>query len=327
MAKATLIASVASVAVLAAAAAAAPAAALVTLNAAGASFPQAIYTKWFAAASGWNTVVKYAAVGSGAGIKRFAAGTVDFGATDSTLDNKEVAAIPRGVVQIPMVGGAVAVVYNKRGCNLSLSQAQLVQIFLGKLNNWKAVGCAAAPIRVVYRADASGTTASFTTSLLAFSKAWARVGAGKTVKWPVGVGKKGSSGVANFVGATPNTISYVSFGAAQAKGLQIAALANAAGKRVKPTAVTMVAGLSKIPLDGANRGTDPNPKGASSYPIVSYTWVLAYARGNKKLAALRTTLLYMLSPKAQGQANGLGFVRLPAPVRMRSLRAVRSLKA
>jgi len=325
MAKATLFASVAAVAVLATAAA--PAAAQVTLQAAGASFPEAIYTTWFSAASAWNTVVKYAAVGSGAGQKRFAAGTVAFGASDATLNDKAVAAIARGVVQIPMVGGAVAVVYNKPGCAVSLTQAQLVKIFLGTVKNWAAVGCAAAPMRLVYRADASGTTASFTTSLRAFDKAWARVGAGKTVKWPVGVGKRGSSGVANFVAATPNTLSYVSFGTAKARGLQIAALQNAAGRAVKPTAATMVAGLSRIALDKANRGADPNPSGANSYPIVSYTWVLAYARGNKNLGALRRTLTYMLSPAAQKLANGLGFVRLPVAVVKRSQAAVRSLRA
>lgn len=152
------------------------------------------------------------------------------------------------------------------------------------------------------------------------------MGAGKTVKWPAGVGKDGSSGVASFVKATDGAISYVSFGEAKSVGLQTAGLANKVGNVVQPTSKTMVAGLSQIKLDAQNRGADPNPAGKNSYPIVSYTWVLAYAKGNKNVSAVRRTFMYMLSPVAQAMANGVGFVRLPEQVRKQSIKAVESLK-
>lgn len=323
MVKALFIAAVASAVV--AASTATGATGLVSLKAAGASFPETIYKKWFSAGKSFGAKVNYDAVGSGTGVKLFTAGKVDFGASDKTMDDKEVKKVDRGVVQIPMVGGAVAVVYNKK-CDLKLSQAQLVNVFLGKIKNWSALGCPAGPVKVVYRSDSSGTTSSFTTSLLAFNGAWKKVGAGKSVKWPVGVGKDGSSGVASFVKSNDGTISYVSYGKAKSEGLKFAALKNKAGKMVKPTSSTMVAGLSKIKLDGQNRGTDPNPAGPNSYPIVSYTWVLAYKVKNQKLGAVKSTLSYMLSPKAQRMADGAGFVKLPEKVRKVSLKAVQSLK-
>lgn len=316
---------VAAASVVAAASAASGTPFQVMLKAAGASFPETIYNKWFSAVSDKGIKVDYNATGSGTGVKLFTAGAVDFGASDNTMDDAEVKKVGRGVVQIPMVGGAVAVVYNKN-CSLQLTQCQLARVFLGKIRNWSELGCPAGHIKVVHRSDSSGTTASFTTSLLAFTGLWKKVGAGKTVKWPVGVGKDGSSGVASFVKATDGTISYVSFGVATSVGLQTAGLENKKGNVVKPTSMTMVAGLSQIKLDAQNRGADPNPAGDNSYPIVSYTWVLAYATGNKKLSAVRDTFSYMLSPVAQAMANGLGFVRLPEDVRMLSIKAVKSLK-
>jgi phosphate transport system substrate-binding protein len=97
-----------------------------------------------------------------------------------------------------MTAGAIAVAYNHKGCELKLSQAQLVDIFSGKINNYSQLGCAAKPIRVVHRSDGSGTTANFTAHLAATSPAWKEaVGAGKTVKWPTGIGAKGNEGVAS----------------------------------------------------------------------------------------------------------------------------------
>lgn len=309
----------------AAASAATGASSQVMLKAAGASFPETIYNKWFSAVSNKGIKVNYKATGSGTGVKLFTAGAVEFGASDNAMDGAAVKKVGRGVVQIPMVGGAVAVVY-KKNCNLQLTQSQLARVFLGTIRNWSALGCPAGPIKVVYRSDSSGTTASFTTSLLAFSELWKKVGAGKTVKWPVGVGKDGSSGVALFVKANVGSISYVSFGKAKSEGLQTAGLENKKGNVVQLTSKTMVAGLSQVKLDAENRGADPNPAGDDSYPIVLYTWVLAYATGNKKLSALRDTFSYMLSPVAQAMANGLGFVQLPEKVRMLSIKAVQSLK-
>ena len=306
-----------------------PAMAQTRLDGAGASFPAPIYERWFRdlAADG-GPQVNYQATGSGTGVKLFTKNDVDFGASDSAMDNTKVAKVRRGVVQIPMTGGAIAVAYNKPGCDLELSQSQVVGVFMGTVTNWSALGCTPGNITVAHRSDGSGTTAGFTKSLSAFSPTWKdKVGAGKTVEWPVGVGGKGNSGVAGLIQNKVGTIGYVNYGYVQRSGLQTAALQNKAGKYVKPSAATAAEGLSKIVLDDRLRGTDANPAGDNSFPIVSLTWVLAYQTGNgTKLNALKETFNYMLSEAAQGIGDSLGYVPLPDSVLAKSKAAVASLR-
>lgn len=307
----------------------APSPAQTRLDGAGATFPAPIYERWFKdlAADG-GPQVNYQATGSGTGVKLFTNNDVDFGASDSAMDDAKVAKVRRGVVQIPMTGGAIAVAYNKPGCDLRLSQSQVVGIFMGTITNWSALGCAPGGITVAHRSDGSGTTAGFTKSLSAFSSAWkGKVGAGKTVEWPVGVGGKGNSGVAGLIWNKVGTIGYVNYGYVQRSGLQTAALRNKDGNYVKPSAATAAEGLSKIVLDDQLRGTDANPAGANSFPIVSLTWVLAYQTGNgSKLDALKRTFNYMLSDKAQAISDSLGYVPLPDSVVAKSKAAVASLR-
>ena len=154
------------------------------LNGAGASFPAPIYQRWFKDyADKTGNEVNYQAVGSGAGVRQYKAGTTDFGASDKAVSDKKLAGISREMVQIPMTGGAIAVAYNKPGCDLKLSQVELTKVFYGRIDNWSQLGCAAGPITVAVRSDGSGTTAGFTNSLSAFSPYWAaRVGRGKSVE-------------------------------------------------------------------------------------------------------------------------------------------------
>ena len=106
-----------------------------TLSGAGASFPSPIYQRWFQELAGKGVRVNYQSVGSGAGVRQFISRTVDFGASDVPMKAEEIAKVPQGVVQIPMTAGAIAVAYNYPGCDLKLSQAQLVVIFEGKIAN------------------------------------------------------------------------------------------------------------------------------------------------------------------------------------------------
>ena len=299
------------------------------LDGAGASFPAPIYERWFkdlAAAGGPQ--VNYQATGSGTGVKLFTKGDVDFGASDKAMDDAKVAKVKKGVVQIPMTGGAIAVAYNKPGCDLKLSQKQVVGVFMGTISDWKDVGCKAGKISVAHRSDGSGTTAGFTNSLSAFSSEWkTKVGSGKAVEWPVGAGGKGNSGVAALIKNKVGTIGYVNYGYVQRSGLQVAALQNKDGKYVKPNAKTAAAGLGKIKLDDQLRGTDANPSGANAFPIVSLTWALAYKTGNgSNLEAIKETFNYMLSDEAQGISDSLGYVPLPANVVAKSRAAVASLR-
>jgi phosphate transport system substrate-binding protein len=293
------------------------------INGAGATFPAPIYQRWFQdyAASTGNRV-NYQSVGSGAGVRQFIAGTVDFGASDEAISAKDATKVKRGVVQIPMVGGTIAVAYNKPGCSLKLTQKQVVDIFMGRIKDWKQVGCAPGQMRVVYRSDGSGTTYAFTNSLDAFG-GWSP-GVGKAVKWPVGVGGKGNEGVAGNIRQTPGAIGYVNTGFVRANRLQAAALQNKAGKFVLPTAKTGAAALNGIQLDSVMlAGENPNPAGANAYPISTLTWVLAYKNGNgAKTANIRAALNYALSSKAQSIADDLGYVPLSGSVLNRARIAV-----
>ena len=303
---------------------AAPVAALAgpALNGAGATFPAPIYQRWFqdyARTSGSR--VNYQSVGSGAGVRQFVAGTVDFGASDEPIKPTEAAKVKRGVVQIPMVGGTIAVAYNKPGCTLKLTQKQTVDIFAGRIKDWNQVGCAAGKMNVVHRSDGSGTTYAFTNSLDAFG-GWGP-GVGKAVKWPVGVGGKGNEGVAGTIKNTPGAIGYVNTGFVKANKLQAAAIQNKAGKFVLPTAVSGSAALNGIKLDANLAGENPNPAGVNAYPISTLTWILAYKTGNgEKTNDIRAAINYALSSKAQSIADDLGYVPLSGSVLNRARIAV-----
>jgi phosphate transport system substrate-binding protein len=305
--------------------AAVPAAALAgpAINGAGASFPAPIYQRWFADyARTTGNRVNYQSVGSGAGVRQFIAGTVNFGASDEPISTAEASKVKRGVVQIPMVGGTIAVAYNKKGCNLKLTQKQTVDIFAGRIKDWKQLpNCGNGPIRVVYRSDGSGTTYAFTNSLDAFG-GWT-AGASKTVKWPTGVGSKGNEGVAGTIRQTPGSIGYVNTGFVKANKLQAAAIQNKAGKFVLPTAASGAAALNNIKLDANLAGENPNPAGATSYPISTLTWILAYKTGNgANTDAIRKALNYALSSKAQSLADDLGYVPLSGSILNRARIAV-----
>jgi phosphate transport system substrate-binding protein len=293
-----------------------------TLNGAGATFPYPFYARVFSDYSKVSgTRVNYASVGSGAGVRQFLAGTVDFGASDESISAADAAKVKRGVVQIPMVGGTIAVAYNKPGCSLKLTQKQTVDIFAGRIKDWKALGCAAGPITTVYRSDGSGTTYAFTNSLDAFG-GWGP-GVGKAVKWPTGVGAKGNEGVSGRIRQTPGSIGYVNTGFVKANRIQAAAIQNKAGKFVLPTAATGAAALNNIKLDANLAGENPNPAGANAYPISTLTWVLAYRTGNgAKTADIRAALNYALSSKAQSIADDLGYVPLSGSILNRSRIAV-----
>ena len=296
------------------------------LNGAGASFPAPIYQRWFKDyADKTGNQVNYQAVGSGAGVRQYKAGTTDFGASDKAVSDKKLSGISRPMVQIPMTGGAIAVAYNKPGCELKLSQIQLAKIAYGTIQNWSEVGCDAGKMTWVHRSDGSGTTAGFTNSLSAFSPYWdVRVGRGKSVRWPGSnaVGAKGNSGIAGVIKNTPGAIGYLNYGYVKGS-FQQAAIQNKAGNYVTANAETSAAGLSQIKLDSKLRGTDANPAGANAFPIVSLTWILA--EPGHKTDDVKAALRYMLSEDAQSKSDSLGYVPLPEDLRQKSLAAVESL--
>jgi phosphate transport system substrate-binding protein len=295
-----------------------------TLSGAGATFPAPFYQRAFSDLASSGVKVNYQPVGSGAGIRQFVAGTVDFGATDEPIKASEAAKVTRGVVQFPTVGGTIAIAFNKADCpNLNLTQKQAVDIFLGNIKTWDQLKCGKGPIAVVHRSDGSGTTFAFTNSLSAFSPEWkSKVGEGKSVKWPVGVGGKGNEGVAGVLANTPGSIGYLNQAFVKGK-IRAAALQNRAGKFVKPNLNSGAAALNNIKLNAQLAGEDANPGGADSYPIATLTWILAYEKGNgAKAASIRKAMTFLLSPAAQGKADDLGYVPLKGTVLSSARKAV-----
>jgi len=294
------------------------------LNGAGASFPAMLYQNWTQSfAKDTGNQVNYQAVGSGAGVRQFKAKTVDFGASDGAVSDAKQP--EEGMVHIPMTGGAIVPTYNYPGCEVKMTQTELADVFLGKITNWSTFGCADKRIATVHRSDGSGTTKGFTNSLSAFSPEWkAKVGTGKSVNWPVGIGGKGNSGVAAAITNTPGSIGYVNYGYVRGD-LQQVAIQNKAGNYVTASAETASAGLGEIILDDQLRGADANPAGANAYPIVSLTWILAYPEYEKN-EDVKTMLRYMLTPTQQQKADSLGYVPLPESLRQKALAAVDTLK-
>ena len=292
------------------------------LSGAGASFPSKIYSRWFSdyAKSGGHRV-NYQAVGSGSGRKAYLDETVDFGASDDPMKDADIAKAKRGLVQIPMTGGTIAFGYNMPGCDLKLTQEQAVQVAIGEINNWSQVGCDDQKMTWVYRSDGSGTTAAFTNSMQAFSKKW-KLGVGKSVPWPVGIGNKGNAGVAGSIRTTIGSIGYVNQSYVKDE-IVAAAVQNKNGEFIKPSVESGALALNGISLDENLAGTDPNPEAKGAYPIATLTWVLAYETGNgRKTEAVKETLSKLLSTEYQEKASVLGYVPLRGDILEKSRAAV-----
>lgn len=262
-----------------------------TINGAGATFPQPVYSEWanqYKKASG--TTVNYQGIGSGGGIAQFTEGTVDFGASDAAMtDEEEAAAEKKGTpVHVPTVLGAVTVSYNVDGVDkgLKLDGATVADIFLGTVSKWNDPKIAAlndgvdlpdTDITVCHRSDESGTTKNFTAFLADYSDDWKNgPGVDKSVKWPTGTGAKGNDGVAGCVKQTDGSVGYVEQAYALQNGFTTAAIKNAAGQFVEPTLeATAAAGEgAKPPAD--LRFSTINAPGDTTYPISAVTFLLVY---------------------------------------------------
>ncbi|ADR37287.1 phosphate ABC transporter substrate-binding protein PstS [Oceanithermus profundus] len=265
----------------------------VTLNGAGATFPFPLYAKYFSVYHKLTGVrVNYQSIGSGGGIRQLFSGTVHFGASDAPLSDAKLAEFEQKfgtqVIHVPTALGAVVPTYYLPGVTrpLNFSGPVLADIFLGKIRKWNDPALAALnpgvklpplPITVVRRSDGSGTTYIWTEYLAKVSPEWkAKVGVGKSVAWPTGLGGKGNEGVAGLVRQTPGAIGYNELIYAVQNKIAYGAVQNRAGKFVLAdlASVRAAAELEDFPADTRVSITDtPAPEG---YPIASFTWILVY---------------------------------------------------
>jgi phosphate transport system substrate-binding protein len=301
----------------------------ITLQGTGATFPAPLYQKWF---SEYNKLhpevqINYQALGSGAGVKQFQQGLVNFGASDAAMTDAEMEKVKDGVVLLPMTAGEIVLSYNlpEAPNPLKLSRAAYIGIFLGKIKTWddpeivKSNGGAKlpnTPITVVTRSDGSGTTFVFTNHLSAISPEWkAGPGAGKSVNFPVGVAGKGNPGVTALIKQTPGAIGYVEYGYALQTKMPMAELENHDGKYVQADLSTGQNSLATVQLPENLRVWIPDPQGADAYPIVTYTWLLCYKKYQdpKVAETMKALVTYGLS-EGQKDSESLGYIPLPPNV-------------
>ncbi|MHB1389651.1 MAG: phosphate ABC transporter substrate-binding protein PstS [Thermoleophilia bacterium] len=263
-----------------------------SLTGAGATFPFPIYSKWFDVFGKKypQVTINYQSVGSGAGIQQITAQTVDFGASDAAMSDADLAKAPAELLHIPTVAGAVVLTYNVEGVTsaINLTPDTLSKIFLGTITKWNdpavkadnpTVNFPNEDIVTVHRSDGSGTTNIFSSYLDAVSSDWHnRVGKGKEVKWPVGLGGKGNEGVSGQVTQIKGSIGYVELAYAKQNKMPYAMMKNKAGNFVEATVESTKAAvegvIANLPAD--MRITIGNPDGKDAYPIAGFTYILVY---------------------------------------------------
>ena len=307
--------------------------AAVELTGAGSTFDAPFFSAAFARYHQLHrgVSVSYAAVGSGDGIKDFSAGRVDFGASDVPMTAAEQAGARGGpIVQVPIDLGAVVVSYNLDNTGglavpLQLTGPVLARIYLGQITRWDDPAITALnpgdglpdePINVVHRSDGSGTTYIFTNYLSSVSPAWAHgPGTSKTIKWPVGFGGKGSTGVAAFLKVLPGSIGYFELSYAEAQNLPYAFVQNRSGAFVPPFAANVAADASMRPELSASSFSIVDEPGTASYPISGYSWALLYARQpNTVTGTTLVNLVDWLTHAGQQVAGANYYVVLPPAI-------------
>ncbi|HKB80467.1 MAG TPA: phosphate ABC transporter substrate-binding protein PstS [Thermoanaerobaculia bacterium] len=311
--------------------AAAASAAPVRLQGAGSTFDTPLFSKVFDAyQKQGGAEVNYQSIGSGGGVQQVIKGVVDFGASDYPLNDEQTKAAEAAggpVVHVPVTMGAVSVGYNLPVEGLRLDGPTLADIYLGKITKWNdrriaainpGVQLPSTAIAVVHRADGSGTTFIFTSYLSAVSPEWkSKAGAAGSVKWPVGIGAKGSEGVSGQVTNTPGAVGYFEMAYANLNHIKSAVLKNAGGRFVAPS----VQGAADAGASAANnmpadlKAVFVNAPGDTSYPIAGFSWIIVYQ--NQKDATKGEALVKLLRytvHDGQQFAQALDYAPLPKPV-------------
>jgi phosphate transport system substrate-binding protein len=302
--------------------------AAIQLTGAGATFPYPLYSQWFDSYKETtpDVSINYQSIGSGGGIQQLTARTVDFGASDVPLSDADAAKLPAPVVQIPMVAGAVVMSYNLPNIpsGLKLSGEVLADIFLGKIVKWNDARIASLnagvklptlDIVVAHRSDGSGTTNIFTEYLAAVSPEWlSKVGVGKSVNWPAGIGGKGNEGVAGVLKQTPGAIGYVELAYAKQNALTVATMRNQAGQFVAPSTDSTTAAaegaVAKMKKDIRVSIVNSTPKAA--YPICGFTYILIYkTQTDAAKGAALVNFLWWATHDGQQYADSLDYASLP----------------
>jgi phosphate transport system substrate-binding protein len=264
-----------------------PAKSDVILHGAGATFPQPLYKKWIEVYRKKTGVrISYQGIGSGGGIRRLLEKSTDFSGTDAFLSDDELSPGGNDILHVPTCLGAVTVTYNLPGNpSLKFTPELIADIFLGKITRWSdkriskvnpSIKLPDVEISVVHRSDGSGTSFVFTSYLSRVSDQWKkRVGRGKTVRWPTGLGVEGNPNVAEFVGRISGSIGYVELTYAKSHLLPVAFVKNKHGRFVEPT-LESVSSAAEVVLPEDTRILIVDTDATNGYPISAFTWLIFY---------------------------------------------------
>lgn len=301
-----------------------------SLKASGSSAQKNAIQEWINAFQTANpgVTVDYQANGSGAGIKDFINKQTAFAGSDSALKEDEAAeaaarCVAGPAINIPMVGGAIALTYNLEGVDsLTLTPAVAAGIFTNKITKWNDAAIAAinpgvklpnASIAQFHRSDSSGTTDNFTKWLIAAAPDAYTLEGGKDWVAEGGQGAKGSDGVASSVKSTPNSIGYVELSFVQTMGLKAAKVDNGGGA-VEATSETAAKTIAGATIKGTGNdlalSVDRTIADGQSYPIVLVTYEITCEKGLSadELKLVKAFLTYTASDEAQSMLSSIGYV-------------------
>lgn len=319
-----------------------PVAGQTTLNGAGATFPNPMYSKWF---SEYHKVhsdvqINYQPIGSGGGIHQVIVGTVDFGASDMPMTDDQLKEAKFKVLNIPTVMGAVVPAYNIPGVTgeVKFTPDVLAGIFLGTVTKWNDKAITGAnpgvnfpdkDIIVVHRSDGSGTSFIWTDYLSKISPEWSsKVGKGTSVRWPVGLGGKGNEGVAGEIRQLQGSIGYVELIYAAQNKITYGSVRNSAGNFLKASLEGVTAAAASAPKMPADfRVSITNAPGKDAYPISSFTWLLipAQSKDPAKGKILADFLNWMVTD-GQKMTTELTYAPLPDNVVQKVKEAIKEVK-
>ena len=304
-----------------------------TLNASGATFPQAFYEEVIAA---YNEVqpkvtVNYGGGGSGKGRQELQDGVVDFAGSDGLVKDEDRPKFKGEFLYIPTITAPITVSYNLADVkDLHLDADTIAKIFQRQITTWddpaiKALNTGAklpsTPITVVHRSDGSGTTENFTKYLVAAAPTTWTLKSGSTVEWPTETqAGNGNQGVASTVKSTAGAIGYVDLSDAKASALQLATLKNAAGKFVAPTPDATSVALEGVTLNPDLSYNPLNAAGEKAYPIAAPTWILVYKdqTDKAKADAFKSFITFLLND-GQDLAKNIDYAPLPDSFRLKAL--------
>ena len=298
------------------------------LSGAGATFPAPFYNIVFKEYAKNGNNVSYGAIGSGGGIRSLKDKTVDFGATDVFLSQSELSEMGADIVHIPTALGGVVLSYNLKDIkDLKLNAEIISDVFRGKITNWNdakikvinpELNLPDKKIIPVYRSDGSGTTAVFSEYMSKVNEAWnEEIGEGKSLKFPEGIAAKGNPGVAGIIVETDGAIGYIGSEYALALNMPSALLQNSSGNFIAADSKSISAAADvDIPDDTRVVATNsPNPE---AYPIVTFTWIIAYKEQNYnnrpegQAKALKDLFNYIISNEGQEIATKTHYAPLPS---------------